>query len=582
MSILSIFCMLTLTTLKKIIKKYEFPVSPAALRTAEAKGEKQNKSLEEILITDGVVNEEKFYTKAAEFLEVPFIGLKGREIKKEVLNLIPGPVAGTHQVVAFDRDKDGLKVAMADPTDIQIIEFLHRKAGLTVKPYLTTFSDLKEALHLYHTELEDELRVIQENGGEVGSNDLKKSAEELPVVNVVNSILEHAVYEGASDIHIEPNEKEIPVRYRIDGILKNVMTLPKNLQNGVMARIKILANLKLDEHMIPQDGRFKIQVQDEKLAFRVSILPIYDGEKVVMRLLHEGTKPLSLDQLGFLDEQRAIVEEAIKKPHGMILVTGPTGSGKTTTLYSVLGILNQPGVNISTVEDPIEYRVNGVNQSQVNPKVGFTFAAGLRALLRQDPNIIMVGEIRDQETAEIAINAAMTGHLVLSTLHTNDAPTTLPRLIDMGIPPFLVAYTANIIIAQRLVRKICTFCSKAYHLEKETITELGRMFDLKKVFPLLSKHAKLSAAEKHLEKMTFYQGAGCRRCGDTGYKGRMGIYEILEVTDGLSKKITENADANQIKEYARGTGMLTMLEDGLIKAKMGTTTISEILRVTKE
>jgi type IV pilus assembly protein PilB len=360
------------------------------------------------------------------------------------------------------------------------------------------------------------------------------------------------------------------------------MVLPKQIASGIVARIKVLSNLKLDEHRLPQDGRFKIQVQDDKLAFRVSILPIYDGEKVVMRLLHEGTKPLSLDQLGFLDEQRAIVEEAIKKPHGMILVTGPTGSGKTTTLYSVLGILNQPGVNISTVEDPIEYRVNGVNQSQVNPKVGFTFAAGLRALLRQDPNIIMVGEIRDQETAEIAINAAMTGHLVLSTLHTNDAPTTLPRLIDMGIPPFLVAYTANIIIAQRLVRKICTFCSKEYHLEKETITELGRMFDLKKVFPLLSKHAKLTAAEKHLEKMTFFQGAGCRRCGDTGYKGRMGIYEILEVTDGLSKKITENADANQIKEFARESGMLTMLEDGLIKAKMGATTISEILRVTKE
>lgn len=266
----------------------------------------------------------------------------------------------------------------------------------------------------------------------------------------------------------------------------------------------------------------------------------------------------------------------------MILVTGPTGSGKTTTLYSVLGILNQPGVNISTVEDPIEYRVNGVNQSQVNTKVGFTFAGGLRALLRQDPNIIMVGEIRDQETAEIAINAAMTGHLVLSTLHTNDAPTTLPRLIDMGIPPFLVAYTANIIIAQRLVRKICTFCTKEYKLEKDTITELGRMFDLKKVFPLLSHHTKLTAAEKHLEKMTFFQGAGCRRCGDTGYKGRMGIYEILEITDELSKKITENANANEIKEYARTHGMLTMLEDGLIKAKMGSTTISEILRVTKE
>ena len=360
------------------------------------------------------------------------------------------------------------------------------------------------------------------------------------------------------------------------------MNLPKAIQNGVVARIKILANLKLDEHMIPQDGRFKIQIQEEKLAFRTSILPVYDGEKIVMRILHEGSKALTLDQLGLLDKPRQIVDAAIRKPHGMILVTGPTGSGKTTTLYSILGILNQPGVNISTVEDPIEYRVTGVNQSQVNPKVGFTFASGLRALLRQDPNIIMVGEIRDQETAEIAINAAMTGHLVLSTLHTNDAATTLPRLIDMGVPPFLVAYTANIIVAQRLVRKICEFCKKEFPLDKVASQELGKVFDVKKLLPLFREHAKLTAKEKDLDRLAFYQGEGCRRCGQTGFKGRVGIYEVLEITEELTKMINQRETALAIKEYGRGHGMLTMLEDGLVKAKLGTTTISEVLRVTKE
>ncbi len=574
--------MLNLLTLKKIIKKYKFDLPAASLRAAKAKAEKTSRSLEEVLITDGLIDEQAFYQKAADWLKVPFITLKGREIKKDVLNLIPGPVAGTHQVVAFDKDKTELKIAMADPTDIQTIEFLHRKTGLDPKVYLTTPSDLKDALRRYHAELADELRVIQDTRGEIAAGDLKKAAAELPIVNVANSILEHAVYENASDIHIEPGEKEVAVRYRIDGILKTIMSLPKAIQSGITARVKILANLKLDEHMVPQDGRFKIQVQDDKLAFRVSILPVYDGEKIVMRLLHEGTKPLSLDQLGFLEKQRTIVETAIKKPHGMILVTGPTGSGKTTTLYSILGILNQPGVNISTVEDPIEYRLPGVNQSQVNPKVGFTFATGLRALLRQDPNIIMVGEIRDQETAEIAINAAMTGHLVLSSLHTNDAPTAIPRLLDMGVPAFLVAFTANIIMAQRLVRKICPHCKKEYRLDKLAVGELAKAFDVKKLYQLFKENIPGISGEPTLEKMTFYRGEGCSRCGKTGYKGRVGIYEVLEIDPGLIKKINEHADANDIKNYARERGMITMLEDGLVKAKLGITTISEILRVTKE
>ncbi len=566
--------------LKEVLKKLKDKVAIKDLRAAQLKAGKTNKHLEEVLIAETLLDENEIYETAGEILGFPLIGLKGREVKKEVLNLIPAPVAGTHQVVAFEREKDTVKLAMVDPTDIQTIEFLRRKTGLEPKVYITTPGDLREILRGYHAELEEDLRVIQDaSGGEAGAGDLKKAAEELPVINIINSVLEHAVYEGASDIHIEPGEKEVIIRYRIDGILKPIMTLPKSIQNGLTARIKILSNLKLDEHMIPQDGRFKIQVQDEKLAFRVSILPVYDGEKIVMRLLHEGAKPLTLDQLGFLDKTREIIERAIKKPHGMVLVTGPTGSGKTTTLYTILGILNQPGVNISTVEDPIEYRMAGVNQSQMNSKVGFTFASGLRALLRQDPNIIMVGEIRDQETAEIAVNAAMTGHLVLSTLHTNDAPTTLPRLIDMGVPPFLIAYTANIIVAQRLVRKICPFCKKEYKLDQAAENELAKAFDVKKLSALFKDNI---AAGSKVDLFTFYQGEGCRRCGQTGYKGRQGIYEVLEIDDELTKKINERATADDIKEYGRSQGMITMLEDGLIKAKLGVTSISEVLRVTKE
>ncbi|MDO8626094.1 MAG: GspE/PulE family protein [Candidatus Magasanikbacteria bacterium] len=574
--------MLPINTVKKILKKYDFKLSAADARASLAKAEKLHKAWEEVLADEGIIDETAFYEKAGKFFEVPFAALKGREIKKEVLNLIPGPVAGTHQVIAFEKSGDEIKLAMTDPTDIQTVEFLRRKTGLEPKIYITTPGDLREALHRYHAELEDELKIISDTNGEVSTGDLKKAGEEVSIINVVNSILEHAVFEGASDIHIEPAEKDVIVRYRIDGVLKPIMTLPKNIQNGVLARLKILASLKLDEHMIPQDGRFKILVQDEKLAFRVSILPVYDGEKVVMRLLHEGAKSLTLDELGFLPAPKEIVANSIKKPHGMILVTGPTGSGKTTTLYSVLGILNQPGVNISTVEDPIEYRVAGVNQSQVNPKAGFTFSSGLRALLRQDPNIIMVGEIRDQETAEIAINAAMTGHLVLSTLHTNDAATTLPRLMDMGVPPFLVAYTTNIIVAQRLVRKICEYCKKEQKLDKASAAELNKTFDIKHLLGLMKKHTKLGASEKEVMSLNFFKGEGCRRCGDTGYKGRIGIYEVLPIDADMIKMINRRATAAEMNDYARGTGMVTMLEDGLIKAKMGITTINEVLRVSKE
>ncbi|HOX60542.1 MAG TPA: ATPase, T2SS/T4P/T4SS family [Candidatus Magasanikbacteria bacterium] len=550
------------------------------------KAGKLGKKLEDYLRDENLIDELEMYTKIAAEMDIPFIALKGREIKKDVLELIPASLAQTHDVVAFEKTPNEIRLAMLDPEDIQTIEFIHRKTGLNPKVFLTAPSDIKDALRRYHADLESDISIQEISDTTAGAEgDLKKVAEELPIINIVNSILEHAVFEGASDIHIEPEEKDVIVRYRIDGILRPVMTLPKTVKSGIMARIKVLANLKIDEHMRPQDGRFKIQVQDEKLSFRVSIIPVYDGEKVVMRLLHEGQKPLTLDELGFAPIPKKIVESAIKKPHGMILVTGPTGSGKTTTLYSVLGMLNKPNVNISTIEDPIEYHIKGINQSQTNPQAGFTFANGLRAFLRQDPNIIMVGEIRDGETAEIAIHAAMTGHLVLSTLHTNDAPTTIPRLADMNIPPFLIAFTANIIVAQRLVRKICPHCRKEIKLETEALADMEKITkdaNFKLAFGSIEGEVKKIKSFTDFKNTPFFRGEGCRRCNNSGYKGRVGIYEVMEISKNIIDKINARANAEELKKIAHAEGMITMLEDGLIKCKTGVTTVEEILRVVRD
>jgi len=576
--------MLTKKMFEKIIKE-KFKFKAADLKNYTAAALKTKKDLEQYLVDERIIDELELYNYAAEEMGVPFISLQGKEIKKEILNIVPAPLAQMHQMIAFSATKKEMCLAMLDPLDIQTTEFIQRKTGLIPKVYLTTPTDIKDALRRYHADLNEEglsIEQLVEKQAE-GSDDLKKAAEKLSVINIVNNILDHAVFEGASDIHIEPQEKEMVIRYRVDGVLKNVMTLPKTIQGGITARIKILTKLKIDEHMVPQDGRFKIKVNDERLSFRVSIVPVYDGEKIVMRLLHEGQKPLSLDQLGFLPEARKILESAIDKPHGMILVTGPTGSGKTTTLYSILGILNQPDVNICTIEDPIEYHVKGINQSQINPRAGFTFASGLRSFLRQDPDIIMVGEIRDKETAEIAIHSAMTGHQVLSTLHTNDAPTTIPRLMDMDIPPFLVAFTTNIIIAQRLVRKVCEYCKKEFVLEKKSIEELEKIVNVKKLIELFkSQGIKLNSGEINLQAIKFFHGEGCRRCGNSGYKGRIGIYEILEINKDLIDKINQRATAEEIKGYAHEHGMVSMLQDGLVKAKQGITTIEEVLRVTRE
>ncbi|MFA7314668.1 MAG: ATPase, T2SS/T4P/T4SS family [Candidatus Magasanikbacteria bacterium] len=577
--------MINKSLLENILKNYS-KLDDEKINQYTQLAKEKKLSLEEYLITEEIITEESLYKSLAQNSQNDFIELKGIDINLEILNIIPEEFAHERQVVAFKKTENELDIAMIDPNDIQTIEFLRRKTGLSQKVFITTPSTIKDTLQKYHATIENDEVITKLNkdiNTDTQKKDLKKIAEELPIINIVNSILEHAVLEGTSDIHIEPTEKEVIVRYRVDGLLRQVMSLPKLVQNGIIARIKILSQLKIDEHMLPQDGRFKIKLNDEQLSFRVSVIPVYDGEKIVMRLLHEGQRALSLENLGFLPKIQKLVEYAIRKPHGMILVTGPTGSGKTTTLYSILGILNNPTVNICTIEDPIEYHVSGINQSQINPKAGFSFASGLRAFLRQDPDIIMVGEIRDQETAEVAIHAAMTGHLVLSTLHTNDAPTTLPRLVDMDIPPFLVGFTTNIIIAQRLVRKICKNCKKAYTISPEEIKELEKMLHKKTIKDLLlDQEIKDDDIQKNISEMTFYRGEGCAKCGSSGYKGRMGIYEVLVVDDELTRLINERSTAQDIKEFAESHGMINLFENGIIKAKEGVTTLEEVLRVTKE
>jgi len=556
------------------------------LHLEEAKN--RNQSLEDYLIGKKIMSEEQLYQTAASFYKLPFINLKSQAIRKDILFLIPEPLAVTHKIVAFEKTDTELKIASLDPQDLQIFEFLRKKTGLELQVYLTNPESFSEAIKNYHKGLKAEFQDLA-NGGcaaqpgvEEGKGEkLKELAEDLPVIRIVDTLLEYAILENASDIHIEPAEKQVTVRYRIDGVLKNVMTLPKSVHPGVIARIKILSDLKLDEHRLPQDGRFKVSATGGDVSFRVSIIPTYDGEKVVLRLLNEKTSLLSLEQLGFQPKVLPIVKKNIKKPHGLLLVTGPTGSGKTTTLYAILNVLNQPEVNITTIEDPIEYRMQGINQSQVNPKIGYTFSSGLRAYLRQDPDIIMVGEIRDKETAEIAIHAALTGHLVLSTLHTNDAPTTLPRLSEMGVPAFLVASTVNIIIAQRLVRKICPDCIESYTLTKTELDKLEEQVNLASIIETLQKEGIITKKQSK-ESLLFYRGKGCKKCGKEGYKGRLGIYEVLEVDHEMSEMILQGASGSQLQAKAKSKGMITILEDGFIKAKTGITTIEEILRVTKE
>ncbi|MDP3986334.1 MAG: ATPase, T2SS/T4P/T4SS family [Candidatus Veblenbacteria bacterium] len=559
-------------------------LTSAEVKELKEKLKSEKLSLEEYLIKKRVVTEEVLYEMVAKHLSLPYIDLRNITIRKDILLAVPEPIAQAHEMIAFDRDQTSVKIATTDPDDLQTFEFLEKSLQAKLQIHLTSPSSFRDALKQYHQSLKAEFAKLtgaEEGKEEAKEGDLQQLAEDLPVVRIVDTLLEYAIFERASDIHIEPTETQVLVRYRVDGILKDVMTLPKNVRAGLVARIKILSNLKLDEHRLPQDGRFKIKTKEYEVSFRVSIIPVFDGEKIVMRLLQESGQVLTLEQLGLQKQPFEILKRNIAKPHGMILVTGPTGSGKTTTLYSVMNVLNTPDVNISTIEDPIEYRMPRINQSQVSPRIGFTFAGGLRALLRQDPDIIMVGEIRDTETAEIAIHAAMTGHLVLSTLHTNDAVGTLPRLLDMGVASFLVASTTNLIVAQRLVRKICQNCITSYQLSAKNVEDLAKQLDLPALIKTLTREGAISA-NQNMENLLFYRGKGCKQCGQEGYRGRLGIYEVFEITASVAELILNRASSAQLKKAALQQGMLTLQEDGFLKAKNGVTTVEEILRVTKD
>ncbi len=580
--------------LNQLLKKKRL-VKDAVLKTLETEWAVANKKSpspwEDFLVEKKALTEDQLLKVKSEEFNVPVIDLRNEQIPAEILNLVPEPIARRHKIISFARTKTELSVAMIDPTDLQTKEFMKKKTASEIKVFLIGKSSLDFGLSKYHTNLEGEIKHMVQEGraddidikGDGSLDDeLKKMAEEIPIIRVVDTLLEYAVIEKASDIHIEPQENAVSVRYRIDGVLHDAMTLPKAIQAALVARIKVLSNLKIDEHRLPQDGRYKIEKEGWKYSLRISTIPIFDGEKVVIRLLDESTKAMSFEQLGFLKNQIEIVNRNIRKPHGMMLVTGPTGSGKSTSLYAILTILNTKTVNISTIEDPVEYRIVGANQMQVNPKIGLTFALGLRALLRQDPNIIMIGEIRDKETAEEAMHAAMTGHIVLSTLHTNSAAAAPPRIIDIGIEPYLIASTINAIMAQRLVRVICPDCKEVLKVDETTAGALSKQFNMDKLITTLNREGVLEKEVKTFDELPFFHGKGCEKCGNTGYKGRLGIHEILENTPEIQELIVKRATTLEIQDEAEKQGMILMWQDGFIKAVQGITTIDEILRVTKE
>lgn len=566
-------------------------VSEEQFKEAQETAKKTQKRLGDVLVAKGFVSQEDLIKMEAYILGIPFVNLGDEKIDAEVLKIIPEPIAKSHSIVAFRKKGRDLEVAMLDPEDLATIDFIRKKANLRILARLTTPESMKKALLQYSKTLSAEfgdiiqkevtgIQAFQEKGGEAQeAEELEKVAEEIPVIRIVDTLLKHAILQRASDIHIEPEEKEVVVRYRIDGILRDAMVLPRQAASGLVARIKVLSNLKLDEHRLPQDGRFKIETDEYRYSVRVSVLPILDGEKIVMRLLPETSRAFTLEELGVRGESLEIVQKSLRRPTGMILVTGPTGSGKTTTLYSMMEILNTPEVNISTVEDPIEYRMPRINQTQVRPEIGLTFASGLRSLLRQDPDIIMVGEIRDTETAKLAINASLTGHLVLSTLHTNTAAGTIPRLLDMEVEPFLISSTLNVVMAQRLVRRLCEE-KEEYRLSKKELNRLAQYVDFETVAMILKEEGVLKKGEG-IEDVIFFRPKASSTSQD-GYKGRSGIYEVLQVTETIKHLVSSGATSDEIQAQAVKEGMRTMMEDGMVKAAQGVTSIEEVLRVIIE
>jgi type IV pilus assembly protein PilB len=522
-------------------------------------------TVSDALVERDIVSDDNLGLLIADFLKFPFVVLAKKNIPSEVFHIVPEKIARKQKVIPFELGADGVKLAMADPSNKEVQEMVSKKIEMPVIPFLATEQDIYNTLRIYRKNLQSSFDAMLRK--ELGQTETLAS-KSIPITKLVDLLINYAYQDRASDIHIEPEEKYSLVRLRIDGILQDVLFLPKSLHDQIISRIKILSRLRTDEHLSPQDGKMRIVLDKEEVDIRVSILPITDGEKAVLRLLSSRFGKFSLTDLGMNENDLKKITRAYSKSYGMILSTGPTGSGKTTSIYAVLKILNTREKNITTIEDPVEYRIKGVNQINVNPKTNLTFASGLRSILRQDPNIIFVGEIRDSETASIAVNASLTGHLVLSTLHTNDAATALPRLLDMNVEPFLVASTVNVIVAQRLVRKICEICKATRTITEEELT----------------KNLSKEVVKKHFgnrQEITIYQGNGCKICHATGYAGRIGVFEVLEVTHAIRELIVKRNDSDVIAEKAITEGMTTMLDDGLDKVVKSLTTIEEVLRVTK-
>jgi len=565
-------------------------VAKKELDAAIAEAAQSGHTLSNTLLSRGSLTEDSLRRVQAYVFGIPFVNLKEFNVPVETLALIPEPIARTHNIIAYKKEGTSLEVAMLDVEDLPSIDSVAKKTGLKILPRLTDTESIKNALVQYQKSLKDEfgdiisteagkIRIVEENDTPLSSDDLKKMAEDLPIVRIVDTLLRHAITQSASDIHIEPMETQVLVRYRLDGILHDAMTLPKAAAAGIVARIKVLANLKLDEKRLPQDGRFKMETDAEKVSFRVSTFPTFYGEKVVMRLLRESGAGFTLEALGLHGEDLERLHHALKQTTGIILMSGPTGSGKTTTLYTMLDLLNTPHVNIATIEDPIEYQMARVNQTQVNPDIGFTFANGLRSLVRQDPDIIMVGEIRDSETASLAINAALTGHLVLSTIHTNSAAGAIPRLIDMGVEPFLLASTIRAVIGQRLVRELKD-TKEEYAMDAAMRAKVAKDEEFAIALRTLQEE-KLVKEGTSLDDIRFYRPKTSTD-GEEGYKGRTGIHEILTVSSAIRDTILHSGTSEAIENQAKKEGMQTMFEDGLYKAARGITSLEEVLRAVSE
>jgi type IV pilus assembly protein PilB len=525
--------------------------------------------LRTMLVSSEIATDEDLGLLEANFLKVPFVVLTKASIPADVLNIIPEDVAKKQKAIVFERSKDGIKIAVSDLQNRAILEMVAKKTGEKVMAYYATQNDIDNTITLYRKDLQKKFQKLLEEG--LGTSSIAARNYDPPIEKIVHLLLNSAYQDKASDIHIEPKEDDSLVRFRVDGVLYDSLKVPTKLHDRIVTRIKVLSSLRTDEHMSAQDGKMQVSLKEENLDLRVSILPVADGEKVVLRLLSSKSRAHSLTDLGMNERDLMKLTAGFNKPNGMVLSTGPTGSGKTTSIYSIIKILNVRDKNITTIEDPVEYKIQGANQVQVNTKTNLTFANGLRSILRQDPDYIFVGEIRDNETAAIAVNAALTGHLVLSTLHTNDAPAAIPRLIDMKVEPFLVASTLNVVFAQRLLRKICNQCRVSFTMSQD---ELLKHFSS----DMISKHYEPVGKNKEVR---LYRGDGCEHCHFTGYDGRVGIFEVLEVTQPIRELIVEKRDADEIGRKAREEGMTTLLDDGLDKITRGMTTIEEVIRVTK-